>query len=133
MSANTTYWAKGTFDGSTYKFYLSTNGINYTQQGAYSNANPVKNIRTTRLGVYGNQITQAFGGSIDLEGCYTKIAGQFNWRGTISGSSSDYDWTSASGTTLVCAPCRVTTVDGRTKDIEICILQISFPSELTYN
>ncbi|MBQ6908096.1 MAG: hypothetical protein IJQ28_06935 [Clostridia bacterium] len=98
LTASTTYWAKGVFDGSTYKFYLSTDGTSFTQEGStVTNSNPIyQTTVVSRIGVYGNAAGYPFNGTVDLKESYINIGGGKWWEGVtypiLPATSSDYDF-----------------------------------------
>lgn len=82
ISENTTYYFRAKYNQSTnYSFEYSTNGSSWTTIGTSVTTTPINEPTTSRLGVYGNAITDIFKGTIDLKGCYIKINNQVWWEG----------------------------------------------------
>lgn len=84
VNANTDYWIKFTWDGTTYRLNVSTDGINYTDYIVINNSLPP--AFNGKLG-YGNDTgasyTRPFLGSIDLRNSYIKINGKKWWKGYV--------------------------------------------------
>ena len=82
-SLNTTYWFKGTWDGTTISFYLKTSEeAAWELQGSTSQTA----VEWSQLMVIGNDyaapgMTKYFQGTIDLNGCYININGSRWWSG----------------------------------------------------
>lgn len=107
------YWAKLEFTGSAYNIYLSVDGSNFTLEDSDSASTKVPDYNGS-IGVNHQFNANVFSGSIDLSQSYININGSTWWNGIISGTSSDYDYSELSGSTFNCAPCTITTCDGRT-------------------
>lgn len=77
LTANTTYWAKMAWDGSTVScYYKSPTDTDWVL--AYSSAcTTVSWIEQLGIGIDGTSLP--FNGSIDLKECYVKINGQMWW------------------------------------------------------
>ena len=92
LSANTTYWFKITFTGSSYNMYSSLDGIEYTLDQTKSST-----AKTTFASgmMIGRARDGVWGGSIDLKESYIKINDKVVWdnKFTGAGTSTDYDWT----------------------------------------
>lgn len=99
LSLNTDYYAKFTYDGYSYKGYLSQDGETWTLD--WSLDSPVQvslPYKMIRIGV-GSAGNYSFLGSIDLNGCYIKVNDDYIWRGMdystlhpIGGPSFDGNW-----------------------------------------
>lgn len=97
---NTTYWLRGTWDGTTISFYLKTSeeAAWELQESASQTA-----VEWSQLMVIGNDydtggMVKFFQGTIDLNGCYININGSRWWSGMTNGVKfstedySDYDF-----------------------------------------
>ena len=84
ISVNTTYYTKLIFDGTSYKLYISTDGITYTEEINFTSSTTVYQGLNFLIGrhsnVYGDY---QFLGSIDLNQSYININGERWWDGTI--------------------------------------------------
>ena len=91
LSANTTYWFKITFTGSSYNMYSSTDGINYTLD--QSKSSTAKTTFASGM-MIGRARDGVWGGSIDLKESYIKINDKVVWDNIYAGAgtSTDYDY-----------------------------------------
>lgn len=84
IPANKDVWFKITWNGSTYSFAYSTNGVNYTTGTTVSNANPI-NWSTGIQGLGGGS-WEAYpwtNGTIDLKETYLNINGSRYWTPVV--------------------------------------------------
>lgn len=87
LQANTKYWVKFIFDGSYYKFYLSTTGAfagEETTEISVMSSRTIAGDCGTYFGLqklsYGDRYYLAFEGQINLADCYIKMNGSPWWR-----------------------------------------------------
>jgi hypothetical protein len=85
LTSNTKYWIKVKFTGSTYEWYLSTNGIDYVLDNTVTSSTTVagytKIIGSAYHGTDGNYSKFRFHGSVDLSQSYININGSRWWSG----------------------------------------------------
>lgn len=81
IPANMDVWFKVTWNGSTYSFAYSTDGVNYTTGTTVANSNPI-NWSTGIQGLGGGSWESYpwTNGTIDLKGSYLKIDGVTYWN-----------------------------------------------------
>lgn len=83
LSANTKYWVRLIFDGSTYKCYLSTTGAFLGEETTEISVNSTTKVYGGSYTYIGGQVLSgyyfAFKGSIDLSDTYIKIEGNNFW------------------------------------------------------
>lgn len=82
LTADTWYWAKCKFTGTSYEVYLSTDGLNWSLEGNANSSTPANN---------GNPLTLYLGnmhsanwylkGFMDLKECYIKSNNNIVWQG----------------------------------------------------
>ena len=83
ISANTTYYTKLVFNGSTYKLYISTDGVTYTEDGSFTSSTPVYQGLGLIIGRHCNQdVPRQFLGTVDLKESYIMYNGNLWWSGT---------------------------------------------------
>ena len=82
--ANTTYWVKATFNGSTYKLSYSTDGTTFTDDISVSSSTTVWQSQFLSIGNESCLTTAdtPFAGTIDLSGCSISINSKLVWQGT---------------------------------------------------
>ena len=82
LISGNTYWMKvvATSDG-VWKCYLSTNGITYTLEATDTFIS--QPALSYYLGVYDNDFSRWFSGSVDLNASYIKVNGQKVWNGYV--------------------------------------------------
>ena len=78
--ANTNYWVKVEFNGTSYKLSYSLDGKTYNTDISITSSATLYNNTTLNIGI-GRLISYPFLGSIDLSGCYIKINGSTWWKG----------------------------------------------------
>ena len=83
INPNTTYWVKLSINGSSFTFYHSTDGVNYTKDLSYTDSGATTNTTyPLRLGTNSNVIGGTyFRGSIDLKETYISKNGSIVWKG----------------------------------------------------
>lgn len=83
LSSDTDYWIKFTFDGTnTYKMYLSTDGVNYTQE-----ISTTSNLKITNDNNEPTMVGYDLDGSINLLNTYIKIGDTLWWRGATNATN----------------------------------------------
>lgn len=83
VSANTPYFLKASYNGSTYKLEVSTDNVNYSTVVSYNSSIKVTNGFTNYLlGTFLDHNLGIFGGTIDLNYCYIKIDDNLVWEGS---------------------------------------------------
>lgn len=78
-SANTTYWFKYSWNGSTFSVAYSTDGETYTTAQTYS-TQPTFIENNVYIGYRGCETSNYWRGSIDLIETYIKVNGQIWWK-----------------------------------------------------
>lgn len=90
LSVGGTYYAKYTFDGTHYKAFLSSDGLEWSEEVSVESSLKIKDttedwvIGINRYGS-GSQYNYPFKGNIDLSGCYIKIDGNEWWKANWAG------------------------------------------------
>lgn len=85
LSYNTNYWIKADYDGTTYRFYYSTDGITYTKIDEETSSGLYEQPVISCIGMGVGALDGGFTGEIDLSQSYIKINDQIWWQGvTIS-------------------------------------------------
>lgn len=98
VSDNTTYWVKIEFLSASRKFYISTDGINWSTYTVNDSRNPSSNDV-----YFGRSDTQDynFGGSIDFKGVYVKNSnGDTTWSGVTNIISNNINESTLTGIAL---------------------------------
>lgn len=83
VSANTSYWLKLSFDGSSYILGYSTNGTSFTTLNTVSNSTPIYQTNlplTIGANDYSNGVNIPWLGSIDLSETYINVNGVLSWK-----------------------------------------------------
>lgn len=84
ISVNATYYTKLIFDGTSYKLYISTDGITYTEEINFISSTTVYQGLNFLIGRHSNVSGDyQFLGSIDFNQSYININGERWWDGTI--------------------------------------------------
>lgn len=81
LVANTWYWLKYTYDGSTAKLYFSTDGINYGEEKCNYNGTISGSAGIIKIGTRWNGDTDYFDGQIDINETYIKVNNQLWFYG----------------------------------------------------
>lgn len=85
LSYNTNYWIKADYDGTTYRFYYSTDGLTYTMLDEETISGLYEQPVISCIGMGFGAMDSGFTGEIDLSQSYIKINDQIWWQGvTIS-------------------------------------------------
>lgn len=95
ISANTKYWAKFTYDGTTYQFSYSTDGNTYTSAWSSSNSmywqssNNISYIGIAYHTADHSYYSAAVSSKIYINEAYIKINGSYWWKGALNNSDGD--------------------------------------------
>lgn len=75
LEPNVPYWIRLIYDGTQYKFELSSNGIDYNLENSIQSSTPIfqSDDSIINLGYHGSDSYTYFRGNIDLKECYIKI------------------------------------------------------------
>lgn len=89
LIANTDYWIKVVYDGTSYILAYSTDGINYTNDITYTAGYITQDLEKNLIGIYYYNKTDVgnvdiFMGSVDLSETYIKVNGADFWVPTIT-------------------------------------------------
>lgn len=79
VALNQDVYMKVSWDGSTYAFYLSNDGVTWTLKDSAQSSTPLYSY--TADSIFGNVSSYPFNGKIYLEDCYIKVGDQIWWRG----------------------------------------------------
>lgn len=100
LELNTTYWLKMVINGGKCRFYISTNGTEYTfkveDKDNYSWMNEDGLSTYMHFGNLGPHNSNEWKGSIDFNGCYIKQGDTVLWNGIVGETpiaSTDTGWT----------------------------------------
>lgn len=116
IQSNTWYWVKIIWTGTKKRLLLSTDGLNYTTEGTYTTNRTLHGGGMWLGSGYGEDFQLSFSnGNIDIKESYIIINNEYWWQGVVDGTSSDYDYTIGGASSITCAPCTITTTDGRTR------------------
>ena len=77
-------YVKGTFDGSYYRYYYSTDGQTWELDYEHQSSTPLVNFTSDTCIGYNNGTSRAFNGEIDLTVSYIKIGDTTTTFGTLS-------------------------------------------------
>lgn len=80
LQADTTYWIRTGWTGTTYYLDLSTDGTNWTSQGTISSSIPMSSLEQCFGAHPTNSPTRYFRGLIDLNETYIKINDKVVWK-----------------------------------------------------
>lgn len=81
LDYSTTYYVKLIFDGTSYKSYISTNGVEWILDFSVTSSTKVFSGAECRLGYFAFNPDLCYQGSIDLNESYIKINGETWWSG----------------------------------------------------
>ena len=102
IQANTTYYGKLTYDGSTYKAYISTDNENWEEDWSFVSSNIIPSA-VIDIGLNTTSTTSPWLGSIDLNASYINIDNKRWWSGMKTSWTVDENvWQSSIANYGVC-------------------------------